>query len=158
MNPHRTRLVPAAALTAALLAGCGGGAGYGAPPTAGSSTTPGSSATAGGGLHPAAGSRGQVLVDGRGRTVYVLLSGSADVPCSGGCAAVWPPVRAGGQPVTAGGHPVYTYTGDTAAGQVNGDGLRSFGGVWHALAPDGTPLAAAASSSAGTGGGYGAGY
>lgn len=65
------------------------------------------------------------------------------------------------------GHPLYTYAGDTAPGQVKGNGL---GGVWHALrvntidavtasslmmGSSSTPKAKASSSSGSSGGGGG---
>ena len=54
--------------------------------------------------------------------------------------------------VTYNSWPLYTFSGDAAAGQVNGQGIKSFGGVWHPLAPSGQPVAGSASSSGGTGG------
>jgi predicted lipoprotein with Yx(FWY)xxD motif len=72
---------------------------------------------------------------------------------TGECATLWPPVLLpsgvttatgaagvtglgiasmnGGMQVTEGGAPLYRYSGDSAAGDTNGDGLSSFGGVWH---------------------------
>jgi predicted lipoprotein with Yx(FWY)xxD motif len=38
------------------------------------------------------------------------------------------------------GWPLYTFVGDTAPGQTNGEGV---GGTWHAIAPDGRPAAVA---------------
>ncbi len=31
------------------------------------------------------------------------------------------------------GMPLYTFTGDSRRGDVNGEGIRSFGGVWHTV-------------------------
>jgi hypothetical protein len=57
------------------------------------------------------------------------------------------------------GHPLYTYVGDTAAGQAKGNGLNLSGGVWHEVVLTGTAAAApAASSSSSSGGGGGYGY
>ena len=67
------------------------------------------------------------------------------------------------------GHPLYTYAGDTAPGQVKGNGL---GGVWHALRVNAIDAVSAnslmmgtssspspkASSSMGSGGSGGSGY
>jgi len=98
---------------------------------------------------------GQVLAT-RGHVVYVLESGGTDVPCTGSCASIWPPVTNGGQIVTAGGHPVYTYVADNGPGQLTGQGVQSFGGVWMAVRPDGTPIRTTPSSrNPGVGGGYG---
>ena len=38
----------------------------------------------------------------------------------------------GKKQVTLDGHPLYTYAGDVAPGDVNGDGI---GGVWHLARP-----------------------
>jgi hypothetical protein len=67
--------------------------------------------------------------------------------------------RSGQLQATYDGHPLYTYKGDTAPGQVNGNGLNASGGLWWAVTPSGAKLAAAApspaaSSSSSGGGGY----
>jgi predicted lipoprotein with Yx(FWY)xxD motif len=54
---------------------------------------------------------------------------------------------------TYNGHPLYTYVADTAPGQAKGNGLNLSGGVWHEVAASGT-AAPAATTSAGSGGGY----
>ena len=46
--------------------------------------------------------------------------------------------------VTIGSDPLYTFGGDSHAGQANGDGIQSFGGTWHvftvtAKAPSSSP-------------------
>jgi predicted lipoprotein with Yx(FWY)xxD motif len=110
---------------------------------------------------------GTVLVDSRGRTLYELSVDSATkIVCTAMCAALWPPytVPAGGHPsagggvdatlsltqrpdgtmqVTANGHPLYTYSGDSAAGQTNGQGVQDTGGTWHALTTSGAPVMSA---------------
>jgi Secreted repeat of unknown function len=78
--------------------------------------------------------------------------------------------RAGGVlQATYKGHPLYLYAGDTAPGQVKGNGL---GGVWHALRVNaidavsvssmmmgsGSSPSPKASSSMGSGGSGGGGY
>ena len=35
--------------------------------------------------------------------------------------------------VTYNGHPLYTYAGDTAAGQTTGQGINGFGAEWYVL-------------------------
>jgi predicted lipoprotein with Yx(FWY)xxD motif len=92
-----------------------------------------------------------VLTNARGFTLY---SFAPDTPttskCYGSCAAYWPPVtgttpaspslpgrigtitRTGGaRQLTYNGHPLYTYIGDTAPGQANGNNLNLNGGLWH---------------------------
>ena len=94
------------------------------------------------------------------------------------CSKAWPPLRTSGKPhagrgvkaallgtikrkdgapqVTYNGHPVYLYTGDTAAGQANGEGINHFGGLWYAVTTAGT--AAMPSGGSGSGNGSGGGY
>ena len=101
-------------------------------------------------------SLGEILVDGKGNTLYSfdLDSGIDETACGAGCDSTWPPVEAkklkagkgadatllevgaGGQ-VAYNGHLLYLYAGDGAAGDTNGDGV---GGVWHAIGADGVPL------------------
>ena len=100
-------------------------------------------------------SLGTILVDANGKTVYTLTNNGAAVACTGGCLTAWPPVLlpagttnaaggagvtglavvtvAGGTQVTSKGLPLYTFSGDAAAGDANGDGLASFGGTWHVV-------------------------
>jgi hypothetical protein len=54
--------------------------------------------------------------------------------------------------VTADGAPLYYFSGDSAAGQVNGQGIKSFGGVWYAVQASGQPLTSAASTPNAAGG------
>ena len=98
-----------------------------------------------------------VLTNANGRTLYWFAPDTATrSACYGTCAAYWPPVHG---PVTAGpgvpgrlgtitrtdgpaqatydGHPLYTYVGDTAAGQANGNRLNLNGGLWYELTPSG---------------------
>jgi hypothetical protein len=44
------------------------------------------------------------------------------------------------------GHPVYTFEGDSKPGQTNGSGITLNGGLWTAVSPNGSPLAASSSS------------
>jgi predicted lipoprotein with Yx(FWY)xxD motif len=124
---------------------------------------------------------GKVLVDARGRTLYLFekdkLGRSA---CYGACAAYWPSLYSAAKPragsgvrasllgvtkrtdgkrqVTYAGHPLYTFVGDTKAGQTTGEGSKAFGAAWDALAASGRAVEPAAPDSGGTGGGYGGGY
>ena len=98
-----------------------------------------------------------VLADANGRTLYWFAPDTAArSACSGSCAAYWPPVKG---PATAGpgvtgkltvltrsdgsvqaaydGHPLYTYVGDSAPGQANGNGLNLNGGLWHEVTASG---------------------
>jgi predicted lipoprotein with Yx(FWY)xxD motif len=100
---------------------------------------------------------GKVLVAADGRTLYVFDPDGSDInasKCTGDCANAWPPltatkVRAGkgldadqlvigesGQ-VAYFGHLLYKFSGDTARGDTNGQGVS---GVWHVVTADGDPI------------------
>jgi hypothetical protein len=60
----------------------------------------------------------------------------------------------GTKQVTYDGHPLYYFSGDSAAGQVNGQGSDGFGAKWWLVSPAGTQITSADSaSSPGSGGG-----
>jgi predicted lipoprotein with Yx(FWY)xxD motif len=105
---------------------------------------------------------GTVLVDAKGRTLYMFVPDKQRrVTCVGTCAAIWPPVKlaSGGSPVAAGrakasllgsdpnpaggrvvtyhGWPLYTYVSDTRAREATGQALNLNGGLWYVLAPSG---------------------
>ena len=60
----------------------------------------------------------------------------------------------GAEQLTYNGHPLYTYIGDTAPGQANGNGVNAAGGLWHEVTTSGSAPADGSSSGSG-GGGYG---
>jgi predicted lipoprotein with Yx(FWY)xxD motif len=123
-------------------------------------------------------SLGTVLTGVNGLTLYRFdPDTSTTSACTGACATAWPPVigtPTAGTGVTAAdlgtitrsdgtiqatyqGHPLYTYKGDTAAGQTTGNGV---GGTWHvALAAEGangagSGTATGAPTTTAGGGGY----
>jgi predicted lipoprotein with Yx(FWY)xxD motif len=178
----RVPLLSAAAigLTALAVVGCGGSSSY---KTTNSSSQPAAkpaSSAAGAPLvRTAKTSLGTVVVDGRGRTLYLFAKDAGPKSaCSGGCATDWPPFTATATPKTAGGiaasalklvsrsdgqrqvvldgHPLYFYVGDQSAGQTNGQGVDAFGAKWFALDAAGKRLTGAASSAPKTG--YSNGY
>jgi len=186
---NRWWAVPVLAGGAALLAACGSSASpstSGTTPAAGGGTTAPaaaahSSAPAGSAvISTRSTSKGTVLVNAKGRTLYwFAIDTPTSSKCTGTCATYWPPVigkpaaaagmslpkhlgtitRSNGQvQATYDGHPLYTYVGDTAPGLVKGNGLKLSGGLWWAATPSGAKLGAAAakpSSSSSSGGGYG---
>jgi predicted lipoprotein with Yx(FWY)xxD motif len=166
------RLLGAAA-TVLLASACGSTT---ATPAAGANpaAAPTSAAAPGGALGVATTSLGQVLVDSKGMTVYLL---TADSPrhssCAAQCLQFWPPVSgpagaavpsvpgvgaalavtkttSGASMLTAGGWPLYTFAKDMAPGDVNGQGKKSFGGTWYAVSPSGVAVKAAPSGTATT--------
>jgi predicted lipoprotein with Yx(FWY)xxD motif len=98
-----------------------------------------------------------VLTNAKGRTLYWFAPDTATrSACYGTCAAYWPPVRGaatagpgvtgrlgtitrsdGPVQATYDGHPLYTYVGDTGAGQANGNRLNLNGGLWYEVTPSG---------------------
>jgi predicted lipoprotein with Yx(FWY)xxD motif len=96
---------------------------------------------------------GAYLTDAKGRTVYIFSADSGGTSaCSGSCASEWPPVKtAGGKQMVFDGHPVYYFSGDSAAGDMKGEGLKDFGGTWTAVTPSGTPLMPSGSGSGSNG-------
>ena len=128
---------------------------------------------------------GNVLVDGRGHTLYLFAKDRhGKSSCTRQCAAFWPPLIAAGKPralagakasllgttkrpdgrlqVTYNHHPLYTFVKDTTKGQTNGEELNVFGAEWYAVSATGAKVekADATSSDSGypTAGGYGPGY
>lgn len=84
-----------------------------------------------------------MLATSSGFTVYELAGGKS---CTGSCLSIWPAVMSGGHQAVVDGHPLYTFAGDTAAGDTKGNGLTDQWGTWWALSATGQPL----SSTSGT--------
>ena len=101
-------------------------------------------------------SLGRILVNSRGRTLYLFEKDKRGKSgCVGKCAAFWPPLLTSGKPlaaagakasllgttkrsdgktqVTYAGHPLYAYVGDSRAGQANGEGSKAFGAEWYVV-------------------------
>lgn len=102
---------------------------------------------------------GDIVVDKNGMTVYRFLKDKAwPEPvsnCNGACLEKWPVVAPvatndtegvqkkglmsftrgdGAKQMTVNCSPIYTFSGDKAPGDINGQGV---GGTWYAVAPDG---------------------
>ena len=105
-------------------------------------------------------SLGRILVDARGRTLYLFEKDKrGHSACSGYCASYWPPLLTNGTPtggrgvkgslvgvtrrtdgttqVTYAGHPLYRYVGDSRSGQTTGQDLHDFGAGWYMVSPAG---------------------
>ena len=164
MTRKLTTLIAAAATFAIALVStaCGSTAysssGYGAP-VAASTATRAAAATVGV-RHT---SLGRVIVDSKGRTLYLFEKDtSRRSACSGQCAQYWPPLLTHGAPVartgvkqsllgkirradgtqqvTYAGHPLYLYVGDSKPGQTNGEGSQEFGAGWDVLSASGKKI------------------
>jgi predicted lipoprotein with Yx(FWY)xxD motif len=92
-----------------------------------------------------------VLTNANGLTLYWFAPDTrTSSECTGSCAIYWPPVSGspaaspgvtgklgtikrpgGGLQATYEGHPLYTYIGDSAPGQANGNDLDLNGGFWY---------------------------
>ncbi|MGA7911209.1 MAG: hypothetical protein WCC30_06645 [Candidatus Dormiibacterota bacterium] len=106
---------------------------------------------------------GQILVDGKGMTVYLFVADTGtSSTCYGSCATIWPPVLTDGAPkagngavasllgtttrtdgkveVTYAGHPLYYFITDKAAGDTTGQGVNGFGALWWVMSPSGAAI------------------
>lgn len=170
-NLRRAFPISIVLLLAMLVAACGSSTGSGGSTPTPAATTPAPVATTPAAtstvMTATATVKGQsttILTNAQGMTLYYF---KPDTPttsaCSGGCAGAWPPLlftgsgsptatatlpgtltavtTANGNQVEYNGHPLYTYSGDSAPGQTNGEGV---GGKWFVCTPD---LAAASSGS-----------
>ena len=113
-----------------------------------------------------------ILTNAQGMTLYYFTADSAtQSACSGSCAQMWPPLLfagsggptsattlngqlsaqtdANGNQVEYNGHLLYTFSGDTAPGQTNGEGLF---GKWFVAGPN---LAVQQGAGSTNGSGYG---
>jgi predicted lipoprotein with Yx(FWY)xxD motif len=117
----------------------------------------------------------KVLATASGLTLYRnTQEKSGHIKCTGGCAAVWPPLTlpAGATRATAGagvtqaslgkvkrpdgrwqvtfkGQPLYRYSADRRAGQANGQGI---GGIWFAVGTSATVSGSTTTSATVSGG------
>lgn len=175
MRRSRIRFVAVAALAALALAACSSDdepassnttptSAAETPTTAETSTTaetPTTAATGGAKTVSLAGSKfGQIMVDSKGLTLYVL---ERDTPgksnCTGACLTLWPAVVAPASPtygagltaskfsvitrddgtkqLAVNGSALYLFASDTKAGDVNGQGVGGF----YVVKADGTKVA-----------------
>jgi len=166
-----TFLVTAAVipLTALALASCGGGTSDATASSAPPKTANGRSATVG---VANVGQLGSILVDAKGRTVYLFEKDTGPKStCFGACATECPPVTTSGKPspgsgvtasmlgtttrsdgktqVTYNGHPLYLFEADQKPGDATGQNVDAFGAKWYVLSATGDKV-----TSKGSGGGY----
>ena len=132
------------------------------------------------------GTTGTLLVNGDGRTLYLLSSekgGKLTCTDANGCTTYWAPVKlpsgvakavagsgvnasllssvrssTGVLYVTYGGWPLYTFSGDSASGSANGVGVVSFGGTWYGVSTSGGEIGKGGAVPTTTGGSSGGGY
>ena len=109
-------------------------------------------------------SLGTVLVDAKGRTLYLFEKDKTTKSrCSGACATNWPPLltkskpKAGGSAkssklgttkrgdgttqVTYAGHPLYRFIADNnKPGSTKGEGINAFGAEWYVVGTNGKKI------------------
>jgi predicted lipoprotein with Yx(FWY)xxD motif len=162
-----TELCIGVAALALAVAACSGSASNGTTTPASAAASPAAAPATGQAITAQATSLGVILVDGSGRTVYEFANdANGTSACIGACAANWPPVAApsplptslpgvtgqlgtitrqdGSSQLTVAGHPLYTFAGDSAPGQTNGQGKTLDGGLWTVSSAAGAPVTAAA--------------
>jgi predicted lipoprotein with Yx(FWY)xxD motif len=123
---------------------------------------------------------GRILVAPSGKTLYQFSADrNGSIGCKGACLQFWFPLRVpkgarvpaklpgvsgklgqinrgrGVRQVTFRGHPLYTYVGDQRAGQISGQGLDTFGGVWSVATVRTSSSSGSSSSGSSGGNGYG---
>jgi predicted lipoprotein with Yx(FWY)xxD motif len=162
MKQLRLFLAPIVFVILLTLAACGSSSSTTSGNSAGNANNGGtpSASAAGTAIHTASatvsGKTVMLLTNAQGRTLYYF---KADTPtttaCSGGCASTWPPylssgagaptsastlagklavqTTTNGQQITYNGHLLYTYAGDSAPGQTNGEGI---GNKWFVATND----------------------
>jgi len=157
------------AAAALVLAACGSSSSGSTSSASSSAPSAAASAASGTTLKMITFNGKKVLTNAQGMAVYWFAPDtSTKSNCNSSCLKFWPIVRG---PATAGsgvtgtlgvittngvkqatydGHPLYTYVGDTAAGQVKGNALNASGGLWWVMTPNGAKVAAASSSAGGS--------
>lgn len=120
---------------------------------------------------------GEYLADAEGFSLYLFTDGNGNpVPCtSDACVGAWPIFTTDGEPQAAEGvdasllsttdrpdgtvqvvyndWPLYYFVGDENPGDVNGQRIESFGGIWYLVSPAGTAITGDAGSGGGNDGG-----
>jgi predicted lipoprotein with Yx(FWY)xxD motif len=140
------RLILALVAVAAVVAGAAVAVSAGTPAKAKRSPT----------VHLRATKIGRVVVDARGRTLYLFEKDRhGRSACYGACAKNWPPAlvkgaptagagvvasrlgttrrRDGSRQLTLGGHPLYGFVADKRPGDTKGQDLNAFGADWYAV-------------------------
>jgi predicted lipoprotein with Yx(FWY)xxD motif len=119
--------------------------------TAAAAATTTTAATAAGTLRLADSKFGKILTDDTGRTLYLFTNDTKNKSaCAGACLTTWPVYapatisasagidgtklasidNAGKKQATIDGVPLYYFSGDTKAGDTNGQGV---GGIWYVV-------------------------
>jgi predicted lipoprotein with Yx(FWY)xxD motif len=112
---------------------------------------------------------GSIITDQDGRTLYIRTNDPAGKStCDGSCAQNWPPLLTtaditagsgldakelstlkrddGTTQVALNNQPLYYFVADKKAGDVAGQGVNAFGGIWYVLGADGSAIKGSAAS------------
>ena len=124
---------------------------------------------------------GSILTDAGGRALYLRTNDERNKSsCTGACAQSWAPLTITGKPtagagidgsllatitrddgkaqVTFAGQPLYYFAADSKTGDVNGQNVNAYGGIWYLVSPAGSAIKAAGAASTPTAGGPDYGY
>jgi predicted lipoprotein with Yx(FWY)xxD motif len=151
-----TTAAATATTTATTIGADAYGGGYGPAPTTAAPAAASSASTT---ITLSDTSHGKVLADAQGRTLYIFTKDSNGTSaCTDACAKAWPPATATGTPTAAtgisaklstiaradgstqvaiNGQPLYTYAGDGAPGDTEGQGTSQ---IWWVVGADGTAI------------------
>jgi predicted lipoprotein with Yx(FWY)xxD motif len=149
----------------ACLAACGGSSGADTSSTSAraATTTDAAAKPTGPPIKVRNSDYGKILVDGRGRALYLFTADKGGASkCYGDCATAWPPYLVKSRPVgrkgartewtgtirrsdgklqaTYAGRPLYYYVGDREPGQVLCQDVEEFGGHWYVVRSSGKPV------------------
>lgn len=178
--PPTARIAGVASAVALLALASACSSGKSSSASSGTSSSPGSAHASSTTVNAASvsvnGSQTMVLTAPDGHTLYYFTPDTAGgkPTCSGSCAGLWPALTAASpteaaaatgkltvvnSQVVYNGHPLYEYSGDSAAGQANGEGVM---GKWYVATPalatgagPGTTMPSSPSSPSTSGGGSG---
>jgi predicted lipoprotein with Yx(FWY)xxD motif len=151
-----TTAAAAAATTTATTAAADSSGGYYAVPASSAPAAAAASTT----LTLIDSSHGKIIADAQGHTLYIFTKDSPGTSaCADQCAKAWPPAPATGTPTAASditatalstitradgttqvainGQPLYTYAGDAAPGDTQGQGSNQ---IWWVVGADGTAI------------------
>jgi predicted lipoprotein with Yx(FWY)xxD motif len=169
MTRFRLISLGAAAILPLAAAACGSSGSYGPGATAASPAAAAVTSAKKPALAVRKTSLGRVLVDAKGRTLYQFGADTKNKSnCDGSCATNWPPAASPKKPkvgsgvsqrklkvitrsdgkkqLSYAGHPLYRFVGDSKPGDVKGQGINAFGGVWYVVAPSGAAVTSSAQS------------
>ncbi|MFF2747236.1 hypothetical protein ACFVVA_17015 [Kitasatospora sp. NPDC058048] len=134
-----------------------------ATPTGSASPSAGAGAAAATVSATTVGKYQNILVDARGKTLYLFEADTSPTStCYDACATAWPPALTTGTPTAANGvdqaklststrkdgttqivyngHPLYYFEGDTAQGDTNGEESSAFGATWYVVNTSGNKV------------------